>query len=221
MKKEPPIEHWKGGWREPRPLTTPQVKRAEVIPQEQWKIYPGDTVQVIKDTHWPKDTKKKIPKDAEPPAVVSYLGMRGVVASIYPPANQITVEGINVKPDFKEPSLDFPRGRTLNKPQPIPYHSVLLVDPATDKADQVDLIKVRDRDNRMVLVRRFQTSEQDVKIPPPRNPTANQKEGPMDTIPADVERVTFTPSLAEPPFPNQLANELERMKRKNRESHAL
>ncbi|TPX49860.1 hypothetical protein SeLEV6574_g01245 [Synchytrium endobioticum] len=206
------------------------LPRREVIPKEQWKIYPGDTVQVMKS--WPKDFNKKDTPDTHfhrklfkeqptPASSASYVGKQGVVKEIFPPANTIIIDGINMGPHFEEPSLDYPPGRVLQKPRSIPYHNVLLVDPATQKPDEVDLIKVRDRDNKMVLVRRFRTSEQDLRIPPPRVPWANQKEGPMDTKPSDVAAVTYTPTLLEPPYPNSLANELYRMKRKRKESHAI
>lgn len=47
------------------------------------------------------------------------------------------------------------------------------------------------------------------------------KEGPHDTPVDLVEKITWTPMLDTCPFPNSLMNELERMKRKNKESAAF
>lgn len=47
------------------------------------------------------------------------------------------------------------------------------------------------------------------------------QDGPLDTPKSIVEKITFQPRLNEPPFPIALLNELEKAKRKNKESHVF
>ena len=99
-------------------------------------------MQIIKA--WPKDYndedvpdtrfhKSVIKQQASKPALPkSYIGQRGSVTEIYPPANKIIVDGVNMGPHYEDPSLDYPNGRVVQKPRFIPYDCVLLVDPATE-----------------------------------------------------------------------------------------
>jgi hypothetical protein len=69
---------------------------------------------------------------------------------------------------------------------------------------------------------RFSTeSQQFIPLPPREDKFKEQEEGPRDTLPEEVQKVTFHPNVFECPFPPSLMNELERMRRKNIESVAI
>ena len=68
------------------------------------------------------------------------------------------------------------------------------------------------------------TSQNLIPFPERKDPFKAKAEGVMDTKPSIASQVTWKPSLlatANPPFPVPFLNELERLRRKNKESFAL
>lgn len=60
-----------------------------------------------------------------------------------------------------------------------------------------------------------------LSVPKKPDPFKDVAEGPLDTLASLVDLVTWKPDIFTSPFPATLMNELERMKRKNKESSAI
>lgn len=74
---------------------------------------------------------------------------------------------------------------------------------------------------KMELFRLSLATETVIPIPEPPNEFKGREEGLLDTPKDIVAQVTWQPSLDQCPFPVPFMNELERMRRKNREAQAL
>ncbi|KAJ3155713.1 hypothetical protein HDU86_004182 [Geranomyces michiganensis] len=186
-------------------------KRPKIAPKDrikEWKIFEGDTVKIVggrKDLH-----------------------KTGKVLSVIKNLNAVIVEDCNMVTKHIKPNQESPKGSIIRKEAHISVTNVQLVDPATGNATKTILIRPRPGRQYMDPVtgrhekQRYSPSTGSlIPIPTPRDPFAGKNIGPLDTAKNVVETHTFIPSLTECPFPNAFMNELERMRRKNKESHAF
>ncbi|KAJ3152187.1 hypothetical protein HDU89_001406 [Geranomyces variabilis] len=173
-----------------------------------WKIFEGDTVKI---TGGRKDVNKT-----------------GKVISVLKNLNAVIVEDCNMVTKHIKPNPESPKGSIIRKEAHISVTNVQLVDPATGNATKTILVRPRPGRQYMDPItgrhefQRYSPSTGSlIPKPTPRDPFASKDIGPLDTAKDVVEAHTFTPNITECPFPNAFMNELERMRRKNKESHAF
>ncbi|KAJ3276737.1 60S ribosomal protein L24 [Terramyces sp. JEL0728] len=121
-----------------------------------------------------------------------------------------------------KPNPFYPKGAKITKETPIHYSNVQLVDPILNKPTKVRFEMVHNPIKETTEYTRLALESREyLPIPKKEDKFKKQDEGPHDTPVDLVEKITWTPKLDVCPFPNSLMNELERMKRKNKESAAF
>ncbi len=63
----------------------------------------------------------------------NYKGATGPILRVIPTANQVVVEGVNVRKRHQRPSPQNPEGGIVSFEAPIHASNVMLVDPTTDE----------------------------------------------------------------------------------------
>ena len=63
----------------------------------------------------------------------NYKGATGQILRVMPAANQVVVEGVNVRKRHQRPSPQNPEGGIVSFEAPIHASNVMLVDPTTDE----------------------------------------------------------------------------------------
>lgn len=147
------------------------------------------------------------------------LGKRGKVLEVVKTKNLIVVEGVAEKIKHLKPNPFYPKGARITKETAIHYSNVQLIDPIVDKPVSVELKYVQDPAKKRSVLTRF--AKVTGNYIPFKEEDSNVEETPRDTKLEVVNRVTFQPQLDHCPFPASLMNELERMKRRNKEAAAL
>ena len=64
-------------------------------------------------------------------------GKKGTVVKVFPKANRVLVEGVNVITKHQKPSAMNPQGGIINKEAPIHISNVMPLDPETGKGTRV------------------------------------------------------------------------------------
>ncbi|KAJ3012879.1 Plastid ribosomal protein L24 [Thoreauomyces humboldtii] len=184
----------------------PKIQEKDRV--KNWKIFVGDKVEVIGGM-----------KD---------VGVQGKVVEVLKDLNAVIVEGVNLGFKHIKPSPEYPKGQRIRKEMHVSYTNVQLVDPASGLPTKTRLIKPRPASkhiNPITMrhdVQRLAIDTQTlIPIPEPKDDFEAKAIGPLDTDAEVVRRVTFQPSIAQCPFPNAFMNELERLRRKNKESVAF
>ncbi|KAI8915608.1 translation protein SH3-like domain-containing protein [Gorgonomyces haynaldii] len=178
-----------------------QLPKDEIIKRH--KLFPGDLVQVVSG------------KDA---------GKQGKVLDIIRDRNLIVVENVNMATKHMKPNPFYPHGGRIQVETPFPYSHVQLVDPTLNQPTKTEFIFTRQSQSELEPKKWYRLSKlsnQLIPIPEKEDPFKQLQEGPLDTKPDVVNETTFYPSLNVCPFPPSFMNEMERMRRKNRESQAL
>ncbi|KAI9101175.1 translation protein SH3-like domain-containing protein [Phlyctochytrium arcticum] len=188
----------------------PKIAEADRI--KTWKIFPGDRVEVI--NAFPAGAPEYMLKD---------VGKQGKVLSVIKDMNAVVVEGLRMVHKHIKPNPEYPQGTKIRKEMPIPYSHVRLVDPATGVPHKVKLISTRNPITQRQAFTRVSLLDNRTMIPAPeeKDPFDDKKEGALDTTKDVVAKQTFQLNITQCPFPSAFMNELERMRRKNRESQAL
>ncbi|KAI8819260.1 uncharacterized protein EV422DRAFT_535730 [Fimicolochytrium jonesii] len=185
-----------------------------------WKIFEGDQVKIATGKY-------------------ADVGKTGTVTQVLKDINSVIIEELNQKKKHMRPNAEQPKGSVVFKSTPVKYSHLQLVDPQDGTAIPLRDLKLitplpaRLHNNpttkqlskqRLHIQRPTEEGAEPIKrlisIPEPNDRFANRPKGVLDTPRTVVETVTFTPVLGVSPFPNAFLNELERMRRKNRESMA-
>lgn len=64
-------------------------------------------------------------------------GKKGSVVKVFPKANRVLVEGVNVITKHQKPSAINPQGGIINKEAPIHISNIMPLDPETGKGTRV------------------------------------------------------------------------------------
>ncbi|RDY25937.1 50S ribosomal protein L24 [Romboutsia weinsteinii] len=64
-------------------------------------------------------------------------GKKGSVVKVFPKANRVLVEGVNVITKHQKPSAMNPQGGIINKEAPVHISNVMPLDPETGKGTRV------------------------------------------------------------------------------------
>ncbi|KAJ1532461.1 hypothetical protein HK096_006668 [Nowakowskiella sp. JEL0078] len=178
-----------------------------------WKLFVGDLVEVIDGR--------------------SSLGGRGKIKNIDKNKNLIWVEGVKLLSKKFTYKVNEDESSVQLKEMPIHYSNVQLVDPVTDKPTKVKLSWEYNNDKRRLEeVRIAKVSGARIAKPDRQKLAAQENDGlrnidgfewaPNVTSEMVSEKFcSWKPELRTPPFPNSFMNELERWRRKNKESQAL
>ncbi|KAH6585722.1 hypothetical protein BASA50_001057 [Batrachochytrium salamandrivorans] len=180
-------------------------KRPNIHPRDQlkkWQLFKGDLVQVVAGE-----------KD---------VGKQGKVLEVIKHLNSVIVEDCKLGIKHVKPNPFYPKGGRIHKEMPIHHTHVQLVDPTILKPTKVKVFMEYDNLIKRKVQRRLSLST-DTLIPLPEreDPFKALKEGALDTSPAVVSEITWSPNILTCPFPAPFMNELERMRRRNREAQAL
>lgn len=151
-------------------------KFIHVEPIKDWSFFRGDRVEIL------------VGKDK---------GKQGIVKDIYQERNWIIVEGLNTKLKCIMKDKDFP-GMYIQEEQPLLVTSqVQLVDPSDMQGTQIEWRYKEDGEKVRISLR----SGRIIPIPISSEETIDYKslklykDQPKDTSKADVEKITFEPSL--------------------------
>ncbi|KAJ3125376.1 hypothetical protein HK098_000323 [Nowakowskiella sp. JEL0407] len=176
-----------------------------------WKLFKGDFVEVIDGR--------------------SSIGGRGVIKEIDRKRNLLWVEGVKLQSTRFSKKVGGQEASVRVKEMPIHYSNVQLVDPVTDKPTSVKLALQYNPEKGFVeKVRITQASGSRVPLPDLYAAQKAREDVPVkvgdiewnvNVTPEVAKLCTWKPDLTVPPFPNAFMNELERMKRRNKESQAL
>ncbi|XP_048476383.1 probable 39S ribosomal protein L24, mitochondrial [Rhincodon typus] len=145
----------------------------EPLAQDEWKIFRGDTVEILKG------------KDA---------GKQGKVSQVIRARNWVVLEGLNTHYRYVG-KMGEHRGTYIASESPLLIHDVSLVDPSDRKPTTVDWryteegekVRVSTRSGRIIPKPVFQ--RRDGIVP------EQWKDGPKDTSVEDALEKTFTPIL--------------------------
>ncbi|EGF76493.1 hypothetical protein BATDEDRAFT_92666 [Batrachochytrium dendrobatidis JAM81] len=180
-------------------------KQPNIHPRNQlkeWHLFKGDMVQIVGGE-----------KD---------VGKQGKVLEVIKQLNSVIVEDCKLGVKHVKPNPFYPKGGRIHKEMPIHYTQVQLVDPTISRPTETKLFWEYDHLKHRKVQRRLSLATDTViPVPEPENPFKKLEEGALDTKPAIVSQVTWTPDITQCPFPPPFMNELERMRRKNREAQAL
>ncbi|KNC97339.1 ribosomal protein L24 [Spizellomyces punctatus DAOM BR117] len=179
----------------------PKIAYKDRIQEGSWKIHVGDKVQIVGGS--------------------IDVGKQGKVVSLVKEMNAVIVEGCKMAFKHVKPNPEHPSGGRIRKELPISYTHVQLIDPATNQPTKVRLTTVFNPTKRRKEVSRVSLATQSlIPVPEEKDEFKEKPEGPLDTSADAVAKETFTINIQQCPFPSAFMNELERMRRKNRESHA-
>jgi large subunit ribosomal protein L24 len=178
----------------------PSIPKKQLI--KEWKVFPGDTVLVTRGKE---------------------EGKTGKILSIVHHLNSVTIQGLNMKIKHVKPNPDSPKGSRITMEGPIPVSCISLLDPTNNEPTPVKLGKIYNPTTKnMDLVRISELSNSYIKVPEKPDKWADQAESKLLDTPVEaIERVSWTPSNLQAPFPVPLLNELEKFKRFNKESHVF
>ncbi|KAJ3282078.1 39S ribosomal protein L24, mitochondrial [Borealophlyctis nickersoniae] len=166
-----------------------------------WQLFVGDKVEIVGGR--------------------GDIGKQGKILELRKKIDMVVVEGCRLGYKHVKPSADYPKGAKLQQEMPIKYDDVKLVDPVLNKPTDVELVPFWNEQTRRTQLERYSVVSQ-THIPKPEQPEDKEgPEGPVDTTPDLVAEVTFVPSIAECPFPAAFLNQLEKMRRHNKEGHAF
>lgn len=154
----------------------PKVKARDVVGK--WKIFTGDTVQIINGAE---------------------TGLVGKVECVLRKRNQVVVSGANIAKVNVVPRNGVEKGYYLVE-KGINVSNVALVDPVTKRPTKVFWRILEDGKKIRVA------KDSGVEIPKPPGPQIVRQSGPFDTNPEDALRRTFFPSLLIPPFPEDCSH---------------
>lgn len=92
---------------------------------------------------------------------------------------------------------------------PIHYSNVMLLDPNTKRPTKIEVRKIEDSETGKLKNVRF-VKGTNTAIPRPKDLSYQDDwaDGPLDTLPEVVAKVTYTPNLNEYPIPRSVLNEL-------------
>ncbi|KAJ3093067.1 Plastid ribosomal protein L24 [Quaeritorhiza haematococci] len=139
----------------------PKVKPKDLI--KEWKIFVGDTVQVVSGR-----------KD---------VGKQGKVLEVLKNENRLIVEGVMLAKKNMKPNPEAPKGSQFLTEMAISYESVRLVDPVLNQPTLVKLLKMPNPiTGRSQTTRLSALSGQLIPIPEKKDPFKDKKAG---TIPTD------------------------------------
>ena len=156
-----------------RLVTVLQANFAKPAPRKQWRIFAGDTVQVVKGAE---------------------KGKQGKILKVLRHKEQAVVEGINIKQ--REVMFDTEtkkKGEIELETEPIDVKLINLVDPTIDKATRVRTGYLED--GTMVRI----SKKTGTIIPKPStehisyaNKVKDRVDGPLDTLKDKAHEVTYT-----------------------------
>lgn len=153
-------------------LKIPQKGIKRVLVQKKWKIYTGDTVQVVRGVE---------------------KGKRGKIYRFHRKTERIWVEGVNQKAQILEyDSHKGDKGETKLFTQPLHYSQVHLIDPDLNIPVKIkigyleDGTKVRISKKTGNIIEKPSFEHLTYKV---RN--ANKIDGPLDTLPEKTHEITY------------------------------
>eukprot|EP00842_Homolaphlyctis_polyrhiza_P002109 jgi/Hompol1/289/HPOL_005289-RA len=180
-------------------------KRPSLHPKDlikEWRIFKGDLVQIVAGD-----------KD---------VGKQGRVIDVVKELNSVVVEDCRLGIKHVKPNPMYPKGGRIQKEMPIHVSHVQLIDPTIGMPTETELHEVYNPLKRRKELQRLSLATHTmIPQPEPENKFKKLAEGPHDTRPSLVSQVTWVPDAFKCPFPAPFMNELERMRRKNREAQAL
>ncbi|KAI9205096.1 translation protein SH3-like domain-containing protein [Polychytrium aggregatum] len=179
--------------------TKPKVHPKDRL--KQWPIYVGDTVEVIGGM-----------KD---------LGKQGKIIKVLERDNAVLVEGCKLVIKHVKPNPGYPEGGRVQMESPISYKDVALLDPILNKPTDVKMVLIHNPAKGRTEWQRETLASQSLIPIPDKNPWDGQKDGSLDSLQEITNKVTWMPTIAGPPFPTSLMNQLYRLKRQNKENHGL
>ncbi|KAK9761984.1 hypothetical protein K7432_012695 [Basidiobolus ranarum] len=141
-------------------------------------------------------------------------GETGRIAQVLRKNNSVVVAEKNLVWNHVRMSESTPSGK-VQKEMPIHISNVALLDPNTRRPTKIDMRKLPDSESGKLQWRRFAAGT-NTEIPKPvyLEYKENRKDGPFDTEPDAVAEVTYTPTLASPPFPETVIGELTDLRSK-------
>ncbi|KAJ9088136.1 39S ribosomal protein L24, mitochondrial [Entomophthora muscae] len=135
-------------------------------------------------------------------------GKTGKVLHVLRDRNRLLITGLNLA--WKHvPKTAESAGGKIQKEMPVHYSNVHLLDPITKRPCKINIRKVKDDKTGKMKNQRF-VSGTNTMIPRPvlLEYQTERKDGPFDTLPDAVQKVTFVPSLSSFPLPKGVINEL-------------
>ncbi|KAI8929851.1 translation protein SH3-like domain-containing protein [Entophlyctis helioformis] len=169
---------------------------------KQWTLFKGDLVQIVGGN-----------KD---------VGKQGRVLEVITELNSVVVEDCKLGIKHIKPNPLYPKGGRIQKEMPIHHSHVELVDPTIGMPTKTELHwTMNPLTHRKEMQRLSLATQTLIPVPEPESKFKKLAEGANDTKANLVSQVTWKPDITKCPFPSPFMNELERMRRKNREAQAL
>ena len=150
----------------------PKVKAKDVV--QSWRIFKGDRVCVISGPE---------------------KGKEGTVERVFRRRNQVIVDGVNLAKVSAKPDESDPDRRFLLVHRGLDVSNVQLIDPVNKKPTKIEWRLNPDGTKTRV------SKTSGAEIPRPVYPKIVRKAGPFDTNAEEACRVTYKPSLLDPPIP--------------------
>ncbi|KAJ8273627.1 hypothetical protein GJAV_G00103760 [Gymnothorax javanicus] len=145
----------------------------DTIPNEEWSVFKGDTVEILSG------------KDQ---------GKQGKVTQVFRHRNWVILEGLNTHYRYIGKSDDY-RGTYIASEAPLMLKDIALVDPADRKATEVQWRFTEEGEKVRVSVRTGRIIPKPVVQRRDGIVPSQWKDGPKDTSPDDTLEKTYTPTL--------------------------
>ncbi|KAI9349628.1 translation protein SH3-like domain-containing protein [Obelidium mucronatum] len=177
-------------------LVLPKVKPRDLIADNKWTLFPGDLVQVIGGTR------------------ASEVGKEGKVLDVVRKLNSVTVDGVKTNIKHIRPNPIRPRGGRIEKPMPIHFSNLKLVDPHVNKITDAKLVSSINRETgRLETYRLLKESGTKLPIPEDDGPVDKYESSIHDTPKSLLAEKTWEPTILKTPFPARFLNQMERNRR--------
>ncbi|KAI8812177.1 hypothetical protein BJ742DRAFT_736255 [Cladochytrium replicatum] len=177
-----------------------------------WKIFPGDTVIVVPGTKlWDGSASEENQRV-------------GVVSDVNMERQLVWVDGVNMHKKHLKPNTHVGSiGHIIQVPMPLHYSKVQLFDKDEGRGTPVKLVKAFNVARKRTELQRQSILTKKLFPIPSTADGLKEKETPQEWITPALEATSqsWTPELSKLPFPVPFLNQLERLKRKNKESFAL
>ncbi|NWU96430.1 RM24 protein, partial [Upupa epops] len=168
---------WRPGTSADRLRNPPGQRRRKVfvepVAREDWKVFRGDTVQVL------------VGKDA---------GKQGIVTQVVRARNWVVVEGLNTHYRYVNRTAKY-SGTYIASEAPLLLNQISLVDPEDRKPAEVAWRYTEEGERVRVSLRSGRIIPLPLRQRPDGIVPENWIEGPKDTLVEDVQEKTYLPSL--------------------------
>ncbi|KAJ3093741.1 hypothetical protein HDU96_002057 [Phlyctochytrium bullatum] len=146
----------------------------------------------------------------------------GKIVAVARNLDRVVIEGVRIAKKHVKPQYSDTKGEIVTKPMPVHVTDVKLIDPVTRQPTNVEIKKRFDTvKQRWVRERFLESSKTFLPIPGWTQKWKDYTSSEFDTPEILAKQETWKPSLSETPFPAEVLNQLERLRRVGKEGAGI